>query len=370
MKIAFPHMGNAYIPLKALVERLGAEAILPPKPNRVSLQLGTRFAPEFVCLPFKVNLGDNLRALELGADTLAMVSGTWACRFGYYGRIQHQILRDLGFEFDSMLLGRDGLRSVYDKFRPHIRGNPVRAWAGAVRILHAKASAVDQLEKKAREVRPFEIKKGTASRALERSLVKLESANTVSETRTARQEGLGLIDRTEQDRDRELLHVAMLGEIYAVLEPSLNFDMERKLGEMGVGTHPALSVYNWLMRPLKLDPRIIWEEYRARRRTRPYLPYVLGGEEHHTISSTILSASRGYHGVIHLYPFTCMPENICRTVLPTLERDLDIPILNLCLDEHASSAGVATRLEAFVDLLRERSGIRQRRIKKGQQAQV
>jgi len=29
-------------------------------------------------------------------------------------------------------------------------------------------------------------------------------------------------------------------------------------------------------------------------------------------------------------------------------------VLNLCLDEHASPAGMATRLEAFVDLLRER----------------
>jgi predicted nucleotide-binding protein (sugar kinase/HSP70/actin superfamily) len=49
-----------------------------------------------------------------------------------------------------------------------------------------------------------------------------------------------------------------------------------------------------------------------------------------------------------------MPENICRAILPRVEADYNIPVLNLCLDEHASPTGIATRLEAFVDLLRER----------------
>jgi len=49
-----------------------------------------------------------------------------------------------------------------------------------------------------------------------------------------------------------------------------------------------------------------------------------------------------------------MPENICRTILPRIEKEFDIPVLNLCLDEHASPTGMATRLEAFSDLLNAR----------------
>jgi predicted nucleotide-binding protein (sugar kinase/HSP70/actin superfamily) len=348
-------MGNAYIPLSALLSNLGAEVIVPPRPTRKSIDLGALHAPEFVCLPFKVNLGDNFRALQMGADTLAMVSGMWACRFGYYGRVQHQILRDAGYEFDSILLGRDGLAPVYNKFRDTVDGNLLRGWVHAVRAFKRKAEAMDALEKLARKIRPYERDRGSSSGVLAEGLSMVHQAHTLKEIDSAREESLALLRAVEQEPgDPSPLKIAILGEIYAVLEPALNFDIERKLGEMGIMTYPVMSVYKWLFRPLKIDPSIIVDERLARRIARPYIAYVLGGEEHQTITGTIRAGRKGYDGVIHLYPFTCMPENICRTILPRIEKDFDIPVLNLCLDEHASPTGVATRLEAFVDLLNAR----------------
>ena len=352
MRVSFPHMGNAYIALSALLENLGADVVIPPRPTRKTIDLGALHSPEFVCLPFKVNLGDNLRALQMGSDTLAMVSGMWACRFGYYGRVQHQILRDAGFEFDSILLGRDGIGSVYNKFRPTVEGNLALGWLKAFRAFKRKAEAVEELEVKARGLRPRERDRGSVSGALTAGLALVDEARGLGETDRALDQAMEVLDSVElEERSREPLRVAVLGEIYAVLEPSLNFDIERKLGEMGVLCYPVLSVYKWLFRPLKTDPRIIIDEHRARKVARPYVAYVLGGEEHQTISGTINAARKGMDGVIHLYPFTCMPENICRTILPRIETEYGIPVLNLCLDEHASPTGVATRLEAFTDLL-------------------
>jgi predicted nucleotide-binding protein (sugar kinase/HSP70/actin superfamily) len=355
MKVSFPHMGNAYIPLSALLSNLGAEVIIPPRPTRKTIDAGALHAPEFVCLPFKVNLGDNLRALQMGADTLAMVSGMWACRFGYYGRVQHQILRDAGFEFDSILLGREGVLAVYNKFHDTVIGNPLRAWLHAFRVFKRKAEAVDELERRARAMRPFERERGSVSRVLTDALLSVHEADGLKATDRAGSEGLELINGVELERGRdEPLRVAVLGEIYCILEPSLNFDIERKLGEMGIMSYPVMSVYKWLLRPLKISPSITLAERRARRMSRPYVAYVLGGEEHQTITGTIDAARNGYDGVIHLYPFTCMPENICRTILPSLESEYGIPVLNLCLDEHASPTGVSTRLEAFSDLMHQR----------------
>lgn len=110
VKVAFPHMGNAYIPLRSLVESLGAEAVVPARPNATSISRGMRHAPEFACLPFKVTLGDLLDALDKGAEVLAMASGMWACRCGHYGRVQHMILRDLGYDFRSLLISRENIR--------------------------------------------------------------------------------------------------------------------------------------------------------------------------------------------------------------------------------------------------------------------
>ncbi len=359
MKVSFPHMGNAYIPLSALLTNLGAEVLVPPRPTSRTVDMGALHAPEFVCLPFKVNLGDNLRALQMGADTLAMVSGMWACRFGYYGRVQHQILRDAGFEFDSILLGRDGLLPVYKKFQSTAGGNLLRAWVHALRAFKRKAEAMDALETSARQRRPYERDKGASSRALDEGLAMVHRAGSLREIDAARGEALALVRDVEVESGMdEPLRVAVVGEIYAVLEPSLNFDIERRLGEMGIISHPVMSVYKWLFRPLKIDTSILLAERRARRIARPYIAYVLGGEEHQTITGTINAARKGYDGVIHLYPFTCMPENICRTILPRLESEYGIPVLNLCLDEHASPTGMATRLEAFSDLMKQRRGKR------------
>ena len=355
MKVSFPHMGNAYIALSALLENLGAEVIVPPKPTRKTIDLGALHAPEFVCLPFKVNLGDNLHALEMGADTLAMVSGTWACRFGYYGRVQHQILRDAGFQFESILLGREGLTDVMKKFRETVKGNLTLAWLHAFRVFKAKAKAVDSLETMARKLRPYERDRGSVDGALSHSLILVKEAREIKEIKKACTSGIEILESVEVEKgNQSILRVAILGEIYAVLEPALNFDIERRLAEMRVEAFPVLSVYKWLFRPLKTDPRITIDEFLTRRISKPYVQYVLGGEEHQTIAGIIRAAQSGMDGVIHLYPFTCMPENICRTIIPRLEREYNIPVLNLCLDEHASATGMTTRLEAFVDLLRDR----------------
>ena len=96
MKVTFPQMGTLAIPMKALLEEAGLEVILPPATSKRTLTLGSAHAPEFACLPLKINLGNYLEALELGADTIIMGGGVGPCRFGYYGEVQREILRSLG----------------------------------------------------------------------------------------------------------------------------------------------------------------------------------------------------------------------------------------------------------------------------------
>lgn len=355
MKIAFPHMGNVYIPLRALVETMGAEAVVPERPHRATLELGARYAPEFVCLPFKITLGDSISALEKGADTMAMVCGMWACRFGYYARVQHLILRDLGYDFESLIIGREDPRVVYEKVRPVVGDRLIRKAAGAFAMLRAKAGAVDEVERLARKARPRERAPGSADALMDRCLADLDAAGSLRRVRELRREAREDFRDLPLRADDDVIRVRVVGELYVLLEPSLNFDLVRRLGSnYGVEAQPVLSTYRWLLSPLWLDPLLHVSSSRARRATRDYLPYVLGGEEHMTISGTLDAAEEGYDGVIHAYPLTCMPENICRTILPHICSSRDLPLLELCFDEHTSTVGTATRLEAFVDMLRSR----------------
>jgi predicted nucleotide-binding protein (sugar kinase/HSP70/actin superfamily) len=54
--------------------------------------------------------------------------------------------------------------------------------------------------------------------------------------------------------------------------------------------------------------------------------------------------------MIHLAPFTCMPEGIAQNIMPSTREDL--PVLAIYCDEQTSKAGMLTRLEAFVDMLK------------------
>lgn len=70
--------------------------------TRRTLEIGSRYSPDYVCAPFKSTLGSMIDALEAGADTLVMTMGL--CRLGYYGELQEQIIRDLGYNFEMINL--------------------------------------------------------------------------------------------------------------------------------------------------------------------------------------------------------------------------------------------------------------------------
>ena len=94
MRIGIPHMGNLYIPLKALFQRLSVDYVIPPVNNQHTLSLGVKSSPEGLCIPFKLTLGNLIEAAELGADTLLMADGSGICRLGYYAKTQEQILHE------------------------------------------------------------------------------------------------------------------------------------------------------------------------------------------------------------------------------------------------------------------------------------
>ena len=97
--ISFPHLGNYYIVFNYFLSRvLKCTVIIPPKSTRKTIELGSKYSPDFVCVPFKYNLGNYIEALDMGANVL--VQGGGGCRYGYYGELQEKILRDLGYDFE------------------------------------------------------------------------------------------------------------------------------------------------------------------------------------------------------------------------------------------------------------------------------
>jgi predicted nucleotide-binding protein (sugar kinase/HSP70/actin superfamily) len=112
-------MGEAYIAVKGMFDDLGLESIIAPFTTEDTLRLGAKESPECVCLPFKITLGNYIKSLEAGADTIVITGSCGPCRFGYYGPLQKQILEDMGYDVDFIII--DPPRENFTKFFHNIK---------------------------------------------------------------------------------------------------------------------------------------------------------------------------------------------------------------------------------------------------------
>ena len=83
---------------------------------------------------------------------------------------------------------------------------------------------------------------------------------------------------------------------------------------------------------------------------RPFLNQKIGGDGLLSVGATVIYARRGFDAVVHLLPFTCMPEVIAKGILGRVSSESGLPVLSLSIDEQTGRAGVETRLEAMMDL--------------------
>ncbi|KQB76744.1 2-hydroxyglutaryl-CoA dehydratase, partial [Clostridium butyricum] len=68
----------------------------------------------------------------------------------------------------------------------------------------------------------------------------------------------------------------------------------------------------------------------------------------------VLAKKNGFHGAIQIFPLGCMPEIVSKSILPTISKNENFPIMSLVVDEMTGEAGYSTRIEAFIDLLERR----------------
>jgi len=354
MRVTFPHMGNLYISVKAMLQYLGVDVVVPPPSSKRTLTLGAKHGPEFACLPLKLNLGNFIEAYELGADTIIMAGGCGPCRFGYYAQIEHAILRDIGREMQLIVLEppERHISELLVKIK-WIAGN--RSWwqvIQAIRFGYMKAQAVDEVERAAFRSRPRELAPGSTDAAYRHGVELIDRAATSRELAEVGKKTVEIMAGVAVDNRRPVLKVGIVGEIYTLLEPFVSQQVEWHLGRLGAEVDRSIYLSEWINDHLFLGlVKGLRSNKEACRAAYPYLRHFVGGHGQETIGNAINYARAGYDGLIQIFPFTCMPEIVAESILPGVSTDFGIPVLTLIVDEHTGEAGMVTRLEAFLDLL-------------------
>ncbi|AGL01359.1 acyl-CoA dehydratase activase-related protein [Desulfoscipio gibsoniae] len=351
-KISFPHMGESYRSFKMLLNDLGNEVILPPRPSRKTLNLGVQHTPEFACFPLKILIGTYLETIEKGANVLVTSGGVGPCRAGLYAGLHKKILHDLGHPVEMIVFEPPRLYPI-NFIRNVYKLNPGRLSIKAIieRIKKGwrQLQALDNVEKAIHIVRPRELKKGATTQKYKQVLEWIDQANTISEIIEAEAAALDELYKIPRDYERLVLKVGIVGEIYVLLEPAANLEIEETLGNLGVEVERSMFLTGWTRDNT-------WKEtlegMTVKDAAQHYLPELIGGHGRDSIGHTVLYAKRNFDGVIQLAPFTCIPEIVARTILPAVSKDNNIPVLTFFLDEQTGKAGMNTRLEAFVDLMK------------------
>ena len=357
IKVAFPHMGTISIAWASALRKIGVEPLVPPYTSKRTLSLGTKHSPEAICLPYKLILGNFIEAIENGADYVAMITSPGICRLGEYGNNIRETLSDLGYKANYIELSLyDGFKGLY-RFLVELTGknNPVQI-IRTLNICIRKIFAIDELDAALAYYRAREIKQDEAERNYKKALNLIKSADKTSDLKKALKKGLEIIESTKIDESRDVLHVDITGEIFLVNDEFSNQNLEKELGRMGVETRRSLTVSSFLKDAIIPKAFRKGETHleRANRLAKPYLMRDIGGDALECISDVAYADERKIDGIIHISPFTCMPEIMSQNIFPSMREDCEIPILALIMDEQTGRAGYITRLEAFVDLMRRK----------------
>lgn len=343
-KVSFPQLGNYNVPLEILFTvGLEVEYIAPPPITKRTLELGSRHSPDFVCAPFKYMLGNFIETIEEGANTLVQTGGV--CRLGYYGELDEQILKDLGYDVRFVNMARAHYSkptSFYNEFKEINPNMSLKKVAKILPVVIKMVEYIDEIEDYIRKNIGFETKIGSFKNVHKDFLAELRTVRTKKELNNTYHKFLKRFKEIEVNKPKNPLRVGIVGEYYTIMEPFSNHYIEKELAQMGIVVDRWMNITNSLLhRP----------EKKAKERISKYAKYDMGATSMYTIDKALEFAKKGYDGIIHVKSSGCTPEIDAMSVLQNISEDYKIPILYFSFDSQTSDTGIQTRLEAFYDMI-------------------
>ncbi len=357
MKVSFPYMGTTVV-YKKLLELLGHEVIMPPKPSQETINLGVKYSPEFACFPLKVIMGSYMQAMDKGAEVIITSGGHGPCRAGFYEKVHSRILEEEDYEAEFIVF--DSLFKNYRNFFANVikvKGDSSWYRVGkSLLFVYMMIRKLDTLEKESQKIRAYEVVSGETTRTWEQIQDIFDKAYTWKELNAAFKKGKKLLNGIEQisiAEDRKI-RIGIVGEIYVVMEPSINMNLEELLGSLGAEVERSQYLTQWVNYNALPKFMNFTHETKILKKGEKYLPIEIGGHAKQNVGHIVDYSERGFDGVIHLMPFGCLPELVSQSIVPKITADVGIPVLTISLDEHSGTANNITRIEAFMDLVRGR----------------
>jgi len=357
VRVAFPYMGTVII-YKKLFELLGHDVVVPPRPSKKTFDLGVKYSPEFACFPYKTIMGSYIEVCEIGVDAIVTSGGSGPCRAGFYSEIHKKELEKLGYDVEVIVF--DSLFKDKKKFFERIKklkGN--NSWLKIINTIvftYKMVQEIDKLDKKIHQIMPYEVNFGQTSKVWEEIQQQFDQVSTKKQLQKTVQKANEMIEAIEKYNVEpdERIRIGIVGEIFVVMEPSVNMEIEKLVGELGCEVEKSQYLSEWLNHNMLPSFLKSSHEEEILQKGEQFIEIEIGGHAKQSVGQIIDFKERGFDGIIHLMPFGCLPELISQSIIPKITKQYDIPVLTIALDEQTGQANNRTRIEAFIDLIKNK----------------
>lgn len=341
-------MGNYYVPAYYFFSRsLDVNILKSPKITSKTLELGTKYSPDFVCSPFKYTLGTMLEGLDAGADVLLQMGG--GCRYGYYHELQEKILNDLGYNFiyiNFITGGKTDIKKIYKQLKQVDKKFNIFKGAYYLFIACKMIKYMDIVDDYIRHNIGFEVNKGEFEKLNEKMLEEFSKTKNILHLKKIYKKYFNLIKQVKVKKEN-VLKVGIIGELYTIMEPFANYFLERELAKFGIEITRFTNVHYLLFEKTKKVKKYL-------KNTKEFIKYRMGADAHDNIARAKELCLKKYDGIIHIKASFCTPEIGAMHIIEKVCSKYDVPVIFFSFDTNTSEVGIQTRLEAFYEMIEMR----------------
>lgn len=298
-------------------EQLGVQVVVSRETTRGLLEKGLRATVDEACLPVKLAVGHVL-------DLRDRVDFIFLPRLVSMARREYICPKFLGFP-DMVRNTIDGIDALIDCNLDLYRKN-----SNQYDFFYNVGKIFTR--------NPVKIRRAyqASLQALNRYWMAMESGALAGEALS----GAATTHRSDTAGD---VTVAVIGHPYNIYDRFISMNLIKKLRENGANVLTAEQLPEQVVRreAQRLPKKLFW-----------------------TLNQRMIGAAYHYferpdvHGVIHVASFGCGPDSMTGELIERFARKSSRkPLLILTLDEHTGEAGMVTRLEAFLDMVRWRRNL-------------
>lgn len=347
--VSFPQIGDYSVPAYYLLSHILNTTII--KPNIISnrtIELGNKYSPNFVCMPFKYTLGTFIENLERGSNILIQLGG--GCRYGYYSELQEQILKDLGYKFKYYNLVSEGHTDIKQIIKKIKEINPKFSKIKSLYYLFISFKMMNYMD-----IIDDYIRKNIGFEKEEKSFINLKKEMLKSFSNTK-----GFINlyhnyikykmkfkKLPLKNIKRRFKVGIIGELYTIMEPTANYELEYMLAKYNIEVKRYTNATYLLIKKKNQVKKYL-------KQVTNYSKHRLGADALDNIGRMVELSKKEYDGVIHIKSSFCTPEIGVMPILRKVSKDYNMPILFLSFDSNTSKVGLETRIEAFFDMIEMR----------------